>query len=183
MLILQSSPQRKRPKATSQVIVGKLCWINYLLVCVAISLFIICLVSPVVKNYRLGGIALSVFLIAFEVYARPFSYYGANEEGLTEYRHGRKRRQIPWSKVKQVGVQLDHLTIGSIRGVIVTIEGAPKYAKDSKKTTFRYFLTYRPYVLYIYDYEKSLPQIEKYYGIVDYTKFGDLPEHSCDQGL
>ena len=159
-----------------QVFVGKLCRINYLLILLAIVSSICSLLVPVLYPHRVKLVLLGLFILGFEVIAKPFSYYGITSKGLTEYRFGRKRRIIEWKQVIQVGRQLDNLARGATEGVIVTLQGAPKYTKHTKIRSFRYFLACRPNVLYIYDYHKTMPILQKFYGNADYITKSELPD-------
>ena len=168
-IVLETPEKRKKEE-----IVGKLCYINYFLILIALGLIACAVWIPALKSNALRCYLISALVLAFELYARPFSYYGLSETGLTEYRHGKKRRCISWSSVLQVGAQLDKLGIGGISGVIISLQGAPKYTKWVRMSSFRYYVKYRPNVLYVYNREKSLPIIEKYYGPADYLKKEDL---------
>ena len=154
--------------------IGTLCRINYLLIMLALIGILCSLIVPLTKANRAELIAFSIIILVFEGIARPFSYYAVSSKGLSEYRFGKKKRLIEWREVTQVGKQLDALGHGAICGVIVTLRGAPNYTRNTKLSSFRYFLAHRPNVLYVYDYEQSISVIESYYGPPDYTSKDDL---------
>ena len=110
------------------------------------------------------GVACYFILIIFS--RRIYHYYGVSKVGLTEYLFGRKKRFIPWSRVRQIGAERGPAKTGSA-GVVVTLEGAPLFPFGQKKTHFGYLQNW-PCVFVINDFQKSAPIIEKYYGKLDY---------------
>ena len=174
---MQNYINTRKPNAarSAETLVGKRCLINYLLVVLFCALVPCAFFVPFMVPHRFTYLVFSVMMLSWEAVVRPFSYYGVSAEGLTEYRHGKKQRIIPWDTVIQVGVQLDRLGRGSAAGIIVTLAGAPYYTKSTAMRSFQYYMTYRPKVIYIYDQEQSRPVIEQYYGPLDYRCRADLP--------
>ena len=96
-------------------------------------------------------------------------YYGVSEEGLNEYHFFRYVRTIPWEQIIQVGIQRDIVYVRGRLGLIVTLQGAPKWNVNKRRGSRCYWRRNRPNVLFIWDSKKALPVIEKHYGQLDYS--------------
>lgn len=158
-----------------EIRIGTTSRINYVLIILAVLIFVCTFFVPFFRNKRGGWLLLCIFILIWQARARLFSEFGVSSKGLSEYRFGKKVRLIQWDQIKQVGRQLDKLGTGARSGLIITLQGAPRYDKYMPLTSFRYYIVYRPNVLYIYDYEEAMSVIEKFYGPADYTKKADLP--------
>lgn len=103
---------------------------------------------------------LSLLIIIHLSIDRPFYYYGVSEQGLTEYKFGKRVRSIPWEKVVQVAVQTENV---GYPGLVISLYGSMKYPDKSNLSAMSYYRRWRPRALYIADCHSSLPVLKKYY--------------------
>lgn len=115
----------------------------------------------------LAAVGLPILMLFFQ---RFFYYsYGVSAKGLTEYRMGKKQREIPWSDVKQVGLQHDLLLLaGHAPCIIVTLEPAKLFPKERPTGSAQYYRSCWPKVLMINSNQHAKQVIEWYYGPFDY---------------
>ena len=153
---------------SQETLVGKHCWVVFL---VPVFILIICIIITVIKvdkRFVLGG--WLIFCVSFYHYAierLELYYYGFSENGITVYDiMGTKKRIIPWSQIIQIGVRRGRNTAGML---IITILGAPKWnpAVKYRHQTW-YYLSNRPNVIMIEKWKQAERTIIKYYGAFDY---------------
>ena len=94
--------------------------------------------------------------------------YGISDRGITEYRFRRKRREILWDMVKQIGLQKDSQMVGGSPAIIVTLQGADCFPNDKKRGSRRYYQFWWPDVLLINPSQRARKIIEEFYGPFDY---------------
>lgn len=114
-----------------------------------------------------GAVGIPILMLFWRRFF--YYYYGVSEKGLTEYRFGKKQREIPWGMVKQVGMQHDLMLLGGYAPcVIVTLEPAEPFNKDDATGSARYYRSRWPKVLMINANQHAQQAIEWYYGKFDY---------------
>ena len=122
------------------------------------------------EKYRLLSLFVAAAAAIGLIAEKPiWYYYGISDKGLYEFFLFRYRRMIPWSEVKQIGIEARRFgSQGTVRGLIVTLSGAPEWPVWKMSGSRSYWRKHYPFVLYINNYNKSVSIIQKYYGKMDY---------------